>query len=262
MKIYLDYVFFMNFLFDLILIYGTSIILKRNASLKRIILASIFGGLSTFILLINMPYFIYFFMKLFLGIIIVIIAFKYKDLKYTFLNFFYLMILSIIVGGFLYFINIEFGYEHTGMVFFTNGKNISTLILMLLAILITFIYAKIINNEQKERRVRYKVDIFFNNKVLHLNGFLDTGNHLCDPLTKKPVLIVNKNINISFEKFIFVPFHTLNSKGVLKCFIVPKIFIEDIGYKKNVLIGVSSDKFLLSGVDIILHIDIMEGNND
>ena len=123
MKIYLDYVFFVNFLFDIILLYGISIALKRNASAKRIVLASIFGGVSTFILFLSVPHFLYFILKITLGIIMLIIAFGYKDIKYTSFNTIYLMIMSIIVGGFLYLINIEIGYNHVGMIFFTNGKS-------------------------------------------------------------------------------------------------------------------------------------------
>ena len=36
MKIYLDYVFFINFIFDFILLFTTKILLKRNVKIKRI----------------------------------------------------------------------------------------------------------------------------------------------------------------------------------------------------------------------------------
>ena len=259
MKIYLDYVFFINFLFDLILLYSISIILKRNASLKRILLASLFGGLSTFLLFLPVLHFIYFFLKIISALIMLIIAFKFKDVKYTTLNLIYLMIMSVIVGGTLYLINIEFGYEQVGMIFFTNGKSINSLILFLFALVVTFIYIKVIVKEQTNQKTRYKVDVFSNKEILHLNGYLDTGNNLYDPYFNKPVLIANSNIKLSSEKIIFVPFKTLNSKGVLKCYQVDKIYIETTGYIYNVLIAVSSDKFHLPGVDIILHIDIIGG---
>ena len=106
MKIYLDYVFFINFIFDFILLFKTKVLLKRNVKIKRIILGSFIGTFSIFILFISMPSFIFFLSKMFFGLIMVIITFKFKDIKYTLNNFFYLMILSIILGGFLYFLNI------------------------------------------------------------------------------------------------------------------------------------------------------------
>ena len=53
MTIYIDYIFFINFLFDLILLYGINIILKRNTSRARLLLGSIFGGLTIFILFMS-----------------------------------------------------------------------------------------------------------------------------------------------------------------------------------------------------------------
>ncbi len=46
MKIYLDYIFLINFLFDFILLLGVSIVLKRNVSKLRLFLGSLFGGVS------------------------------------------------------------------------------------------------------------------------------------------------------------------------------------------------------------------------
>ena len=54
MKVYLDLVMFINFFLDFLLLLGVSIILKRNASIKRVILGSFFGGISILILFIPM----------------------------------------------------------------------------------------------------------------------------------------------------------------------------------------------------------------
>ena len=120
MKVYIDYVFFINFLFDFIILLGIKKILKRKTSIKRIILSSLFGALSIFILFINMSNLLFTSIKLLFGILMVIIAFSYKNIKYTLNNFAYLMILSVLVGGFLYMINIEAGYEHIGIIFIKN----------------------------------------------------------------------------------------------------------------------------------------------
>ena len=53
MKIYLDYVFFINFIFDFILLFTTKVLLKRNVKIKRIILGSFIGTFSIFILFIK-----------------------------------------------------------------------------------------------------------------------------------------------------------------------------------------------------------------
>ena len=258
MKIYLDYVFFINFIFDFILLFTTKILLKRNVKIKRIILGSFIGTFSIFILFISMPSFIFFLSKMFFGLIMVIITFKFKDIKYTLNNFFYLMILSIILGAFLYFLNIEAGYEHVGLIFYKTGKTLDIFILLLLSILFFIIFTKKIKKYKNKISCYKTVKIFLNNKTYLLNGYIDTGNNLVDPYFNKPILIINKNIDIFSKRFIFVPYNSLNNKGILKCFIIDKVFIEDIGYLKNVLIAKSNDKLSLSGVDIILNNKIME----
>ncbi len=259
MKIYLDYVFFINFLFDFILLIAISIILKHNIKLKRIILGSIFGGLSTFIMFLETKSTIYFILKLLTGLIMIIITFKYKNIKYLITNFIYLLMLSIVLGGFLYLINIEIGYEHVGMLFFTNGKRLNSLLLILFAILIMVIYVKVLKKHKKEINLYYKVDLYLNNKILKLNGYLDTGNKLSDPYTNKPICIINKGLIKKNQNYIYVPYKTISGSSIMKCIKVKKIYISEIGYKYNVLVGLSNDKILLDGIDIILNIDLLGG---
>jgi len=260
MKVYIDYIFLINLIFDFLILMGINLVLKRNAKFYRIILGSIIGAFSIFILFFSIPNIIFTSLKIFFGFIMVIITFSYKDIKYTLNNFLYLMIISVVLGGFLYMVNIEVGYEHVGMVFIKNNDGLNMLILILISILITVIYIK--SNKKLKRHIssNYKVIIYINNKEYELNGFLDSGNNLCDPYLNRPISIINNDINIDFStcKFIFVSYKALNKTGVLKCFIVDKIFIEHIGFKYNYLIGVSNDKISLSGVDIILNGKIME----
>lgn len=190
----------------------------------------------------------------------IIITFSYKDIKYTINNYIYLIILSIILGGSLYLININYSYSHIGMIFFTNEKDINILILFLISILIIILYSKYIKKYQINNKNFYKVNIYINNKEYKLNGFLDTGNEL--KYKNKPCLIINKNIKINTKRTIYIPFTTINSTGIMKGFILKKIYIKDYGYFYNVPIAISNDKFHLHGADIILNINLMEGKND
>lgn len=258
MKIYLDYVLLVNFLYDFVILTMLALILKRNTTKKRLILASIFGAISSFILFLNISSFTFFILKMLTGLIMILIGFKYKSIKYTSLNFFYLMLLSIILGGSLYLINIETSYKHVGMIFFTKGNKINLLILLLISIIILYIYLKVEKRYQKHINTNYQVDIYLNNKKLKLNAFLDTGNNLQDPILKKPILIVNNNISIKQDKYILTPYHTIDGDGILKCYFVKKIYIHDIGYFKDVLVAQAPSKLQLPGVDMILNNKLLE----
>lgn len=261
MKIYLDYVFLINFLFDFILLLGISIVLKRNISITRLIIGSIFGGLTFIVLFININQYIFFILKLLLGLIMIIITFGYKDIKTTINNFIYLIILSVLLGGSLYLINIEIGYSHAGVLFFTNGKSLNLIMLLFIGIIITILYTKYLKASKKNTQNIHKTSIFMENKEYKLNGFLDTGNELF--YLKKPCLIINSNIKIKSKKTIYIPFTTISGENnIMKGFIAPKILIENYGIFKNVPIAIANDKFHLKGSDIILNINLMEEKND
>ena len=90
MKIYIDFVMILNFIIDFILLLSVKIILKRNTSINRILLGSFFGGLSILFLFFNINSFILFLFKLFISIVMVIISFKFINIKYTLINILYL----------------------------------------------------------------------------------------------------------------------------------------------------------------------------
>ncbi len=246
MTIYLDYVFFINLLFDLILLVSLSLLLKRNIKIRRIMLGSLFGGISGLTIILPISSFFYFILKIIIGILLVIITFNYKDLKYTKDNLFYLIILSIVLGGLLYLLNLEFG----------NTKKLNTLTLLIISVVFMYIYIKQIKKQKLEYSTNYEVDVNYNNKCYKLKGYLDTGNILKDPYTNKPILITNKNIKA--ENYIYVPYNTVSGKGMMKCFKPEKVIIKDLGVFKNVLIGITDEKINISGVDIILNKYLLE----
>lgn len=259
MKVYIDYVFFINFLFDFIILMGLNCLLKRNSSISRLIIASVLGGIFTFIMYLDISSFLYFILKITTGIIMVLVAFKFNDIKYLIINFIYLIILSIILGGSLYFINSELGYSKDGILYFTDGIVLNFIILLFLFLIITILFVKIEKKYRKDFSSKYEVVLFFENRKLKLKGFFDTGNQLHDPYFNRPVVILNKGINIFFDRFIYIPYNTISGSGIMKGFLVDKIYIKNIGYKKNIILGISNDKFHISGVDIILNEDLLEG---
>ena len=42
----------------------------------------------------------------------------------------------------------------------------------------------------------YKINIIFDDSTLNLTAFLDTGNKLTDPITNKPIILVEKDLII------------------------------------------------------------------
>ncbi len=261
MKLYLDLIFLLNFAFDFLLLLSVSIILRRNVKIKKIILGALFGALSILFLFTNISSLMLFLFKIIISILMIIISFGYKNIKYTFKNLTYLYISSIVLGGFLYFLNVEFSYKQVGLVFYHNGLSINVIVLIITSPIIIYAYIRQALNLKNNYSKYYKVDIYLNDgtKIL-LNGLLDTGNKLYDPYKKRPIIIVdNKRLNKLKEKYILVPYDVLNNHGLLKCIKPKSIYIHGIGYRNNLLIGLSDENIDLDGINCILHESLLEG---
>ncbi len=107
MVIYIDALIILNFFIDILLLITVKLTLKRNTSKLRILLAALFGEISILLLIVNYNYLILLISKILIAIIMNIITFKYSSLKYTLTNLSYFYMLSIILGGFLYFFYIN-----------------------------------------------------------------------------------------------------------------------------------------------------------
>lgn len=261
MKIYLDLVLILNFVFDFLLLTSVSVFLRRNVSLTRLIIGAFIGSISILTLFIHLNSFELFLIKLFISIIMCLIAFSYRNLKYTLKNMFYLYTTSMIFGGFLYFLNIEFSYKQVGLVFYHNGLSINVIVLIILSPIILYFYSRQIKELKNNYSNYYKVKIKMNNHIIKCNGFLDTGNKLQDPYLHKPVIILDKRkivFDINEFEMILVPIVTASGTSVMKCLKAEYIDIDGIGIKNNFLVGIMEEKIKIDGVDLILNTKLLE----
>ena len=262
MKIYIDLVLFLNFAFDFIILITTSILLKRNTKLLRIFIGSIIGSITIIVLFIPFTTISLFIMKLILSIVIIIVTFGYKDIKYTLNNLFYFYISSILLGGFMYYLNIEFSYKNIGIVFFHKGIGSNYIFIMIFAPIILYIYGKMMKKYKQEISITHKVDVYINGKIIKLNGIMDTGNTLLDPYKRRKIIIVYNNDLKKLtnqNNFFLVPIESVNNSVLLKCIKVDKVYIEGIGIRNDVIVGLSNEKIKRNGINCILNYLLMEG---
>ena len=236
MIIYIDLLIVLNFIYDYLIMNIVSIVLKRIINKKRLFLSSIIGELSILFLILNFNYIILLTLKLLLAIIMNIISFKYKNIKYTLTNLSYFYMISIILGGIIYYCYLN---------------HINYLITMIIVPLILTIY--IIHNNLKINYNNYYnlVITFKNNHILNLNGYLDTGNNLIDPINNNPIIIINPNI-INYKNYRLVPIQVLNKHILLKCIDIKNIKINN-KIINNITLGISDININIDGVDILLN---------
>lgn len=248
MTIYIDLVILLNYFFDSLILLTVNTTLKRNISLKKILFVSLLGELSLLGFLLSNKYLLIL-LKLEVSIILNIFTFKYKDIFYTVTNVLYFYMVSIILGGFIYYLKLN---------------NLSYFFILLLVPLILYLYIKQNLNMKTTINKTYPLTIYFPNKrKLSLTGFVDTGNKLRDPVTKKWVVLVNKKLLqgvIRIRTPIYVPYHSLNNKGLVECIKPEKLVIEGKEYT-NFLIGLMDSKVMINSSDCILNLEILEELN-
>ena len=231
MNIYIDLVFLINFVLDFFLLLTVNIALKRYTKIYKLILGALFGSVSLLSLFISFNSFTLFLFKIVMGILMTLIAFGFKNFKYTFYNVLYLYMTSIILGGFLYYLKVEFSYLNKDLVFYYNGLSVNYLFLIVVAPLILYVFLKSLRVLKEVKNYYYKVSIKFNNNyVLNVTGFLDTGNKLKDPITNKPIILVNRKIlkgKFNIRSPMYVPYNSLNNHGLLECVKPSYILIND-----------------------------------
>lgn len=243
--VYVDLVILINFIFDFSLLLAVDLLLKRNASWIRVSLGSIIGELSIVTLFINFNSYTLFIFKIFLSILMSLVTFSYKDIKYTFYNVIYLYLLGIILGGFVTYLYNEFQIN--------REYSLKYVIILLLSPLILVIYYKLMRMFKTNYNNRYNVSIEYEQTHYEGIGFLDSGNKLVSPISGKPIILVEKEyITLHKLKLLPIPYNALNHHGILKCFKPERVMINGKEIK-NVLIGLSDIKFNIDGVSILLN---------
>ena len=248
MTVYIDLVSIINFIYDFLILLTVSFTLKRNRKIYYYILSSLIGVLSIFLLFLKINNIVLFLLKILISVIMVIVAFGYKSIKYTISNIIYFYMTSIILAGFLYLIRGN-----------SSNFNLNYIVLLIIGPIILFIYYKSNKKLKNTYSDYYKIKIVFDNIEYNLVSFYDNGNNLKDPISRKSIIIVGNN---RLEKIynirspVYVPVITVKGTHLMKCFKPSYIILND---KKiyNYLIGESSIKFS-DGVECLLNKSLKE----
>ena len=238
MVIYIDLLIILNFIYDYLILKVVAIVLKRNIKNIRIIVASLLGELSILLLIFNYNYIFLLISKIILALLMNIIAFKYKNIKHLLINLSYFYMISIILGGFIYFLHL---------------KGVKYIIIMILIPLILLIYL-IQNHLRYNYNNYYDVVITYNNNhKVKVVGYLDTGNNVIDPVSLKKVILLNKSkCKEKYKNYIYVNVKVLNNTTLIKCIKVKYIEVNN-HIIKDVLVGLLEEEIKIDGVDCLLN---------
>ncbi len=194
MTLYVDIIFLENLIMNSIIILATGIILKNTQRIWKNLVSSGIGAIYA-ILIYTSNFKIYsnIILKVILSVVIVYIAFKPANIRSFLKHLIIFYLTSFTFGGvafaLLYFVRPQ-------DILFQNGALIGTYpIKMILAggilgfIIITFAFKNI---KGKLTRKDMMCTVIIGNT--RITAIVDTGNLLKDPITKMPVLIVEREM--------------------------------------------------------------------
>lgn len=257
MLIYVDLLILVNFFFDFLILLATSRVLRRKINLKKHLMGAGVGAIASLSLFLPISPLTLFLIKLLVSILMIKVSYDCKKVTNLLKNLLFLYLVSIFLGGAIYFINNELSYFINANIYVFPGISINLLILIVLFPTLIYFYIKGMLEFKNNYANYYYVKIIFNNgHTLNLIGYLDTGNKLTDPYLRRPIILVNtEEIKFSFNEneILYVPYETLNNSGLLKCVKPLKLIINDKEVKGSFLVGISENKIKINGVNCILH---------
>ena len=198
MTIYLDIIFFENFILNFIILIAVSVITKTKRIYIKIFIASLIGSVyAIFYYLIRMNLIIEFFMKILLSFVMIYVSFYPRTLKDFLRKVLIFYLTSFVFGGgavaFIYMVN-------SGKVSIQNGiiigsYSIKTIFIgIIIAFVIIVISFKLVKSKISKKDLFCEIKIIVNKKVVKTTAMIDTGNMLKEPITNIPVIVVEKDI--------------------------------------------------------------------
>ena len=257
MTVYLDVILIENLCMNYIILFATSYILKNKVNHIRLIISSLLGGIYAIVAYMQiLEIYSNIVMKIFLSIIMVYIAYNSKNIKILIKQIVIFYLTSFVFGGcafaLLYFIKPQEILMRNGMYIGTYPLKIAALG-AIVGFIITTIAFKLVKSKISKKDMFCKMKIYFNEKSINTVAMIDTGNMLKDPITRMPVIVVQKDILYNVIPYTILDnldkiiggdvskelYETNNLEYISKFRVIP---FSSIGKQNGMLLGLKADK--------------------
>ncbi|HEY5561174.1 MAG TPA: sigma-E processing peptidase SpoIIGA [Clostridiaceae bacterium] len=216
MIVYVDSIILENFVINSALLNITFKTLRLKVKVWKMILSSMLGSIYVLTIFLDSSYiFISIYMKLFIALLMILILMERKEIKIKMLTKTLIIFLgySILLAGITYYMGL-------------NVNNF-TLKYIYLSILIIYLMFNTIIKSLREKNLLnkyiYDVEIHEGASNIKIKAFLDTGNGLREPITRLPVMLLDKETSQMFfigcDREYLIPYRMINGeKGILHGF--------------------------------------------
>ncbi len=241
MIIYADILFAVNWWINFLLLTGVARMGNVAARVWRVAAGGFIGSLfSVLLFLPSLPAWVTLLAKFLAAAVMIWIAFGWQKQRQFTKAFLLLFGLSAGLAGLCsalyFFIAPSKLYVFNGVVYYA----VSPWLLLVLT-LICYIILTIIEKASLRRAPHqyvYTIAITYRNRTTHIRCLYDTGNHLTEPFSNRPVLVaeraaLNTIIDIPIDsaaippngEWRIIPFNTLGGDGLLPAFVPDKMAV-------------------------------------
>ena len=267
LEIYLDVIFLENFLMDYILLLLTGKIIQKPKKILGILFATILGSVHTMlcqILLLSAENGNHAMLQVGIQISNVVVAYimmrcAYKDTcaRHAFWGVGTMFVLSFVAGGVL---------AWTEQIM--TGSHVERSVIVMAVGTVVFGYLFLqkwiggLRERMFYRKCNLPVILRLSGKQIHCRGLLDSGNSLFEPITGRPVIVVEKELLRRHgigdpERYFAIPYHAIGTQnGILKGVLADELEIPEQGEKKwqKVMLGIYDGKISRQDeYQVILH---------
>ncbi len=269
MEVYVECVLLENLLIDYMLVSGAGLISRKRNSRLRCAVSATFGGIfSVLFPIFGLDGVIAFLLKIAAGVIMLFIAFDFKNFGEVVYCFLFFLLLTYASGGAIIGGCILFGGDYSfsgGGLSYSSGSVVPYGIIVSGAFVVSETVVRVMKKASKKRDLedfyRGVMIIDGQNSTPLMNGFIDTGNKLYDDKSGAPVAVISSEkadelifsgvLSLSGARYQTV--RTVSGEGKILLFRVSVLVIYS-GDKRNIIdnatIGVGGK--IADGVDVLI----------
>lgn len=246
-ELYVDVLFLVNFMMDYLLLLLVRKMLRCESSHWTICMGAVLGSfLTCLVIVLPVPYGVLKFI-MFHGIVntgMILVGLKIKDIRSFAKAWILLYVGGFLLGGVMQ----AFGqYVKIGSLFFFIAVGAYYVVSGIWSFIVCM---------QRVEQYRCNVELYMGDERCQIQGLIDTGNSLQDPVTDEPVNILDRATARQFfgsqkaERIRYIPYHTIGKQeGILPIIRIDKMCVkgEKTQWIQAPVIGISEEKLSAEG---------------
>ena len=214
-EITIEYVLIDNLVINFLILFLSAVILKARVSKWRCFSGAIIGAVCSLLTpLISLPNYLFIIYKMLLGYIMVRIALKPVGFAKNVISYFVFLLMTAVMGGVCFgIVYLLSGEINQGFVLVYNTEIPVGIVVLVISLISYGVYkiVGVLNRKKLFNTFIFKAELKNLNKTTEFEVYLDSGNTLKDPLSNKPIIIIEYSV---FKKIFDLPLDKLLTKKI------------------------------------------------